>query len=107
MSKIQGEEEGHFFVSTVAVVSLLGASVKTHQMVHFIFILFYPHLRIYLLILRGRERAGKRNIDVRKTSLTSGLWTHPDLGQNPQCRHVPRPGIKSMTFGLQDNTATD
>ena len=55
----------------------------------------------YLFILRERgwkgERQGEKHKGVRETPI--GYLLHaPQLGTGSQPRHVPRPGIKLVTF---------
>ena len=59
---------------------------------------FYPHPRTCLETGDGRERYRDRNIDVREKHQPAAASTCPKQGPNPQPRHVPRPGIKLVTF---------
>ena len=63
---------------------------------------------IYLFLERreGRVREREKN-NVREKLESAASCTHPNLGQNPQPRHVPWPGIEQVTFCFAGQHSTN
>ena len=60
---------------------------QTNFLVNPVFIyLFYPHMRICLLILEKRKGGEKHQCERETLMVVSHM--HPDQEQNPQLRHV-------------------
>ena len=80
------------------------------EVLKYLFIYFYLHLRTYSLILGSREGRGmerERNMDAREKYPSVASRKRPDSKLNPQPRPVLWPGIKPVTSGLRDDTPTN
>ena len=65
---------------------------------------------IFILILergKGGENVGERNINMREKQRLVASPKNPNLGPNPQPRHMPQPGTEPVTLGLQDTQSTE
>ena len=74
---------------------------------HYLFIFLSSPENIFSLLLEKKEGRKREKHQLKERSIdwlpTSDTWTG-DQGSNPQCRHVPWPGIEPSTLLLWNHT---